>query len=229
MPSRLMRRSGTSAVHMSKLIGWRPKTVIQAGIGLNWEEVDCFMEQWPDIHFEGFEPNPLLIRKLKKANYPGNYYPYAIGDAKGIGELRYRRRHKDGSSLNDIGDKEDEPTKTASVEIVTLDEFFAGTVFEQPILLWLDCEGYELKALRGAEAFLEGVGMINVEMTGNPNGEGWCKPWEVHRFIVDHGFVLQYIHTFRNHQGQYDGLYVRPCMFHLEYSCSPCRCKDCGS
>lgn len=226
-----MRRSGIASVHISKLIGWRPKTVIQAGIGLNWQEVDCFVEQWPDVQFEGFEPNPLLIKKLEKAEhqYPGNYYPCAIGDKNEEGVLSFRRRHKDGSTLNRLDSREDEPTQKVGVKIRTLDSLFPDYhILTKPILLWLDCEGYELKALCGGKKLIQHVDMVNVEMTGKPNGDGWCKPWEVHRKLIDDGFVLQYIHTFRSSQGQFDAVYVRPNMFKLEYSCSPCRCEDCG-
>lgn len=230
MVSKLLRRSGIAAVHISRLLGWSPKMVYQAGIGLHWQEIDCFKECWPDLRFVGCEPHPHLYSSLKKSGkYPGEIHPVALGDHVKTATLYYRQRHRDGSSLNHLYDKENVTTKQVEVEVNTLDNLFGATVGDvKPILLWLDCEGSELDVIKGGKEFIKHVDMINVEMTGKPPADGWCKPWDVHRALIDYGFVLQYIHTFRSHQGQYDAVYVRPQMFRLEYSCSPCRCKDCG-
>ena len=227
MPSKLMRRSGIAAVHISKLIGFNPKTVVQAGVGLNHQEVDCIWEQWPDVEFFGFEPNPILFKKLR-GKYPGYLSNFAVSNNSGTADLHFRRRHKDGSSLNGLDFKADEETLVEPVQLITFDAFATLTIFKKPILLWLDVEGNELKALQGGTEFLKMVAVINVEMTGKPHTDEWCKPWEVHRLLVNAGFVLQYIHTFRSATGQYDAVYVRPEMFRLEYSNSPCRCSDCG-
>lgn len=228
MPSALMRRSGIASVHISKLIGWNPSTVIQAGVGFNYQEIDCIKEQWPDVCFLGFEPNVRVFNKIKET-YPGTLVNKAIGDKVEQSTLYYRQRHKDGSTLNKLHDVEGATTLETKVFVSTFDtEMDDIHSCNKPILLWLDCEGNELKALRGGRNFIKYIDMVNVEMTGKPPGVGWCKPWEVHKKLVDYGFVLQYIHTFRSSAGQYDAVYVRPEMFHLEYSNSPCRCKDCG-
>ena len=106
MPSALMRRSGIAAVHISKLIGFNPKTVVQAGVGLNHQEVDCIWEQWPDVEFFGFEPNPILFKKLR-GKYPGYLSNFAVSNNSGTADLHFRRRHKDGSSLNGLDFKAD--------------------------------------------------------------------------------------------------------------------------
>ena len=230
MTSALLRRSGIAAVHIAKLLEWQPKSVFQAGVGLNWKEIECMQEVWPELVFVGIEPNPHLFKKLK-GKYPGITYQCALGDKRTIAELTYRSRHKDGGSLNPLHEVDTgEINQQIEVRVETLDKLFPSVKFtyNQPILLWLDVEGFELKVLRGGETFMDSVDMINVEMTGKPAGDNWCKPWEVHRWLVDHRFVLQYIHTFRSHSGQYDAVYVRPEMFKLEYSNSPCRCADCG-
>ncbi len=226
MPSKLMRRSGIAAVHISKLVGFAPKTVIQVGVGMYWEEVDCIKEQWPDVYFVGFEPNPVLFKKLDGGKYPGLLYSCAIGDATGEATLYFRKRHKDGSSLYQLYAKEGEETHEVIVPVEKLDDFFhLRTVRTKPVLLWLDCEGSELKALQGGREVIKSVDMVNVEMTGKPPGDGWCKPQDVHDLLIEYGFHLQYVHTFRTASGQYDAVYVRPHLFRSEYCSFPCACS----
>ena len=91
---------------------------------------------------------------------------------------------------------------------------------EDNTLLWLDCEGMELGALRGGLKFVEMVDVINIEMTANPPSNEWPSPVEVHEELKRLGFYRQWTHTNRIHIGQYDAIYVRSKLF------NPRACSD---
>ncbi len=87
----------------------------------------------------------------------------------------------------------------------------------------LDCEGSELKALQGAEKFIEGVEVVNLEMTSNPANEGWADPVETHQWLLRHDFLRQTIHTNRSRGGQYDAIYVRTHLHQMRFCSCPCK------
>jgi len=237
MASRLLRRSGISVGLVAEVLGWRPDWVIQVGVGLFHEEADALREkidddhkeehvlksEWPDCRFVGFEPHPGTFRQVEDS-YPGHLIQKAISDRHGTATFYMKKRHADGSSLHfhDLL-SEDERSKVSKfdVELVTLDSIFTNGYPSGKILLWLDCEGSELAALRGGESLLERVEVVNVEMASKPPSSGWCSPGEVHVHLAARGFWLQWIHTQRISAGQCDVIYVRSNLFRPEYCCVP--------
>jgi len=223
MPSRFLRRSGISIVKITGWLDWQADCIVQAGIGLNGEEWEVMKEAWPNAKIIGFEPHPEIVNNAKK-KYPGEVYQYALGDKIEKRTLYAKLRHKDGSSLYPHAEKkEDNQYPEFDVMVTTLDYFYDNvTELGKKILLWLDCEGNELNVLKGsAHHFLNCVEMINIELTSNPPGTGWCDPVETHEWLNDHGFLCQWVHTNRSEAGQVDAVYVRPEIFKREHSCCP--------
>lgn len=230
--SYILRRSGIAVGLIMDLLEWTPDIMYQVGVGLNCQEVvDKGGKQgvlpfaWPSLRFVGMEPHPRIVEGLGD-NYPGDLHQTAIADFVGTSMLHSKKRHKDGSSLHTHDDKhEDEKYYDVEVPVTTLDTLFPGGPDGEHVLLWVDCEGSELAALRGGEAFLNGVEMVNVELTGKPPGAGWCDCWEVDEWLQEHGFMFQWVHTQRSSAGQRDGIYVRPHMFRPEFACCGCQVK----
>ena len=226
MASRFLRRSGIAIVLVAELIEYEPDHIIQVGIGKNHQEVDVMKVAWPNATFVGFEANP----HIGIDDYPGKLIRVAVGAEAGKATLYFNKKHKDGSSFfphNDpIGPMQVE------VDVVALDDMSMEEL-DMPIqqklpnvLLWLDCEGMEFDVLRGCEKLLDQhVDVVNVEMTSNPPGDGWCTPNEVHDFLLEHGFLRQWVHTQRTSAGQTDAIYVRPHLFNPNYCCCPCQVK----
>lgn len=228
MPSKLLRRSGVAFAQVADCIGWTPRIIYQVGIGNYHQELDPLMEEWPGLRIVGCEPHPRLAHGIRKNNsYPGPFYETAIGNRVGTATLFNRGRHKDGSSLHRHRDREDNPDKLVEneVKITTLDRLF-GKPSITPALLWIDCEGSELDVLKGGEGFIRDIDIINTEMTGCPVGDGWCTPVEVHDWMIEHVFLLQWVHTHRHGSGQYDAIYVRREIFKPEHCCCPYAIKD---
>lgn len=217
-----MGRSGMAVGQVAEKINWRADVIYQVGVGLWHQEVEILQGEWPGVEFVSFEPDPRIVKSLKKEGYPGVLYETALGDVVGEVPLYLKSRHKDGSSLypHKIPGRYAEgpnATKlsTITVKITTLD-ILLGEPRAGRTLLWLDCEGHELAVLRGGEKFVRGIDVVNVELTGDPPGYGWCKPGDVHQWLAERDFYVQWIHTQRITGAQTDGIYVKRRLFNPE-------------
>lgn len=218
--SYLFRRSGLACGLVADLLKWRADLLIQVGVGPFWqkEEADVFSKVWAGIKIIGFEPIPHVASNAVKDGYPGEMRAKALSDTVGTREFYYSKHHVGGGSL--FRAKAD--WEKIEVEVGTLDsELMPMENWTNKILLWLDCEGAELSVLKGGERFIERVDMVNVEMTELPPALGWCSPHDVHAWLVEKGFKRQHVHTHRLTAGQYDGIYVRRCLYDQRYSCDP--------
>ena len=229
--SKIKRRSGIAVVNICGLLDWRPDVIYQVGVGVNHGEIDHMWESWPGVRFIGCEAHPGIVKSIEKS-YPGELYEVAIGAERGKTKLYTKSRHKDGSSLYPHRNQHEHEGyhELGDVLMSTLDSMFASPMWKKwhvqnlpKILLWLDCEGSELDALRGGAEFLKSVQVVNVEMTSNPPGVGWADPIEVHQLLIASGFLRQSVHTNRSSSGQADCVYVRRELFKPEYCCCPCQ------
>ena len=210
MSSSIRRRSGNAVATFCDEMKWEPDWVFQVGIGQAHDEVDVFREHWPDVQFAGCEPSPSILKQLG-GTYPGLVLPYAVDFKEGHVDLHTKSKHKDGNSLHEHLNKNPKNRyRTVEVECHTLDWIlrFHGP-FGSNMLLWLDCEGNEAQALFSGGQMLVSVNVVTVELSGNPLGEGWCRPLEVHALLRIAGFVQAWCHTNRIHARQYDAIYVR--------------------
>jgi FkbM family methyltransferase len=62
-----------------------------------------------------------------------------------------------------------------------------------PDLLWVDLQGAELMAFRGASEILSSVKLIHVELSFKPVYQNQPLFWEVHAFLTANGFVLTHL------------------------------------
>jgi len=215
----LMRRSGIAIYQVAELLGWQPTAIFQVGVGQYCKEVDVFAEAWPEADLIGFEPNPEVLRRIK---YPGLIVRKALGRYVGWAKLFCDPAHVDGASV--YNDTANGKLQESDVEIDTLDHYYDGVKWHREggrVMLWLDCEGSELDVLVGGERFVEHVQVINVELTGKALRAGWPNPAVVNRWLLNHGFLLQFVHTQRMAVGQCDAVYVRPELLRPEYCSCP--------
>lgn len=225
MVSKILRRSGIAVCQYCSLIEFEPSAIYLVGIGPKHQETDVFRETWPEVFLYGFEPHPRVFEMIQET-FQGRAYPFAISDYVGVDKLYDKSNHLAGSSLfkRDIDDK-GKDWDTINVEVKTLDSWVSTTVIpvDDKGLLWLDCEGSELNALKGGYRFLQDfVSVVNVEMTGRPYGSEWPSSKEVHDYLVQQGFRRAWFHTTRVHQGQYDAIYVRQDLLNPAYCSCPC-------
>lgn len=219
--SRLLRRSGNAVASICLAIDWHPTVCVQVGVGGNHQEVDVIREAWPDTKFIGMDPLPVK-------DYPGVFSQTAVSDFVGEAVLNVKRRHADGSTLGTLEDRQ--VRRRDKVRVVTLDSVIGPEIKLQTradrVLLWLDCEGSELAALRGAalcegEKFIDCVSMVNVELTAKPGTSNWVSPTVIYDWLAAHGFFMLWVHTMKIPDGQWDCLAVRRHLFRPDYCCFP--------
>ena len=213
MASRILRRSGTAVVEYLRYLEWVPKVVFAVGVGGKHQEIDVMREEWSDFYLYGFEPHPDIYASVNET-FPGRLHRYAISDYTGRGMLHAKSSWKDGSSLIPKT-QNSEDYKEIPVEVTTLDDMLCIMPSDAPGLLWLDCEGSELAALKGGEKFLveKNIEVINIEQTARPRGDDWPTPYVVHCWLTEHGFYQAWTHTHRTVIGQFDSVYLRGDIF----------------
>jgi FkbM family methyltransferase len=224
---RFLRRSGVAVGSIMEHLGWDATKVFIVGVGIQHQEANVMKDGWllsrEDII--GFEPHPGSCKKIRD-RFPGILHEMAVGDEISTVTLYGKKSHRDGSSIH--SPKDMRGIHTNEVPIVTLDHMLGNRAkgFDVPdwkvpqnVLLWLDCEGNELSVIRGAKSFLRYVDVVNVEMTCNPKGNGWCNPLDVHNELKSIGFRQQHMHSHRSSAGQFDSIYVRNRLWKREFCC----------
>jgi len=216
--SRILRRSGIAVVLVGEWIKWRPNTLIQVGVGKFHQEIDVMLEAWLGLKVISYEAHPEICKWIKHDGFPGELNEVAIGRKQGKATLNSKPSHREGSSIFRFDDQESEPIE---VSVDCLDNLWKGKydTLKRPVLLWLDCEGSEYEALLGGIEFINHVDAINIEMTANKPSRLWPDTTIVHDWLIESGFLRQWIHTQRS--GQYDAIYVRPNIFDETHCCSP--------
>lgn len=215
----LLRRSGVALYNVANQLGWSPTMIFQVGIGCYYKEVEVFQEAWPEADLIGWEPFPSVVQLR---DYPGLLVRKALGRHVGKVRLFWDPAHVNGASI--YHDPTNPRLESAEVEMDVLDNYYDKIAWKQADerpLLWLDCEGSELDVLVGGEKFVSEIDVINVELTGRPLRASWPSAVMVNRWLLDHGFLLQFVHTQRMASSQVDAIYVRPNLFLPEYCCCP--------
>ncbi len=118
----------------------------------------------------------------------------ALGAEKEVAELNVAG-NSDSSSLLEMGERhaQSDPASTyigqESIEVRTLDGLWEGLVKpDESVFLKLDVQGFELQALRGAEASLPLVDGVQVELSLVPLYEGAPAWAEVITYLQERGF-----------------------------------------
>ena len=124
---------------------------------------------YPQVSIHSFEPqiDELSIQKKLLGSYNINYYPFALGDENKNMLFNITKR-KDSSSLLDPllkNNKIYSENKKINVPVKKLDTVLDINELIKPILIKLDVQGFELKALIGAQSVLDNVDYIISEIS----------------------------------------------------------------
>ena len=124
---------------------------------------------YPQVSIHSFEPqiDELNIQKKLLGSSNINYYAFALGDENKNMLFNITKR-KDSSSLLDPllkNNKIYSENKKINVSVKKLDTVLNINKLTKPILLKLDVQGFELKALIGAQSVLDNVDYIISEIS----------------------------------------------------------------
>lgn len=190
---------------ISKYIRNVPGSLYDLGVGpkTEWRTLKTI---YPRLDVFGCEPQADIYRKLepKFKQIGGKLLNLAIADTPKIELFKV-----DGNPLTVSAFTHDKPRQSILVDAVTLDQFDAMCGKRGRVILWMDIEGYELRALRtGMELLKSGrVRWINLEeRTANTKApDGWCKPAVLDRFLTEMGYVR--VCSYNRHPGHQDVIY----------------------
>jgi len=166
-------------------------------VGANRGQFALFsLTTWPSAKLISFEPLPGPAGLLRQTFGDRiEVVQAALSDEIGQAEM-YVTEQDDSSSLLPIGTNQEQisGTKVASVEtsvpLVTLDSVLSERALVGPMLLKIDVQGNELKALRGAIASLSKIDMIYCECSYRELYVGQALAAEIIDFLGQHGFEI---------------------------------------
>lgn len=157
---------------------------------------------FPAASIHCFEPDPDSFRDLSRvaANYRDvHLYQVALGDMSGSFDF-FRNVESMTSSLlptamvagkTEVGGLM-VTRETIAVSVMTLDEFCAEHHIEHIDLLKIDCQGFDLRVLKGAQRMLREyrVALIQCEAIFDPQytGQGWFH--EILGFLTNCDYAL---------------------------------------
>jgi len=125
-------------------------------------------ERWRDkVAFHLFEPNEELRDSFvrSQALYPGmqvTLNPFAVSDKPGTLQIHFQPGH--------LGMSHVVPEGGVSIRAIRLDDYFAEKAIASVELMKIDIEGFELAALKGADAALGGQAIKAIYFE-------YCEKW----------------------------------------------------
>ena len=147
--------------------------VIDAGAHRGDDSIDMAL-RWPGAQVHSFEPVPALYEKLSERMQPFDNiktWALALGDRNEKTEMYVSSGRSDGSSslMEPLQHLTVHPEvyfeNTVPVRVVTLADWARENGIRQIDFMWLDLQGFEMKALEGAGEMLQGVSAIHAEVS----------------------------------------------------------------
>lgn len=154
-----------------KFVEIEPDALILGGPA-DANEAQCFAKHWPNAKIIACEPNPEAREwQHKEGDWPQDavLLEWGLSDGLSAAELVYEAGKVRNGSMREAsveGNRGNEAATFKWVPTTTIDELDKRFGPFQNAMLWLDIEGFELKALTGAKQMLvEGrVSILNVEL-----------------------------------------------------------------
>jgi FkbM family methyltransferase len=174
--------------------------IVEAGAfdGTNTRD---FLAHWPGCRVHAFEPVATSFRRLRAVadEFPDRVFahPLAIGSVPGKAAMHVSGApgagEQSSSLLPPAATLEEFPFveftgATAEVEVVTLDGWAAAHGVGRVDFLWLDLQGLELDALKGAQGLLRDCAAIHCEVQRLPLYEGAVLYPELRGWLSRQGF-----------------------------------------
>lgn len=157
----------------------------------------------PDARIYSFEPlekAAIIYRRVFNNDPVTVLFPVAIGSTSGESIIHVSRRD-DSSSLLPITDKQNklfpgtEEQSIDTIQIGHLAEYIEEDKIQEPALIKLDVQGYELEALKGCIGLLHKFGYVYAECSFTELYAGQAMADEVVCYLHKKGFMLAGIYN----------------------------------
>jgi FkbM family methyltransferase len=141
--------------------GFNPGTVIDVGVCYGTPELQ---QGFPEAYHILFEPVAELEERMKQLTrkYRGEYHMIALGDAPGTFPMNVPEGAVQGASLANAARAK--ASAVRQVRVDTLDAVLGPRDLAGPVILKTDCQGYDLKVVRGGREFLKRVDLVVMEV-----------------------------------------------------------------
>jgi FkbM family methyltransferase len=180
---------------ISQFIEKSPEAMFDIGVGPKSEYL-TLGRRYPNMKIYGFEPCRVRFERLVP-KFPGILMPYAAWDENA--ELKLHRKTKDakfGDAPTIFNQGRNKLKISESVSARTLDWLDDQLGNLDRILLWMDIEGAEMKALMGATRMLKDqrIKWLNLEVRPKPKREIIPSEDDITGFLKIFGYkqVLKY-------------------------------------
>jgi len=181
-----------------------PNTVIDVGVGYGTYPL---YEAFPKARFVLVEPlrdYEAAITEIQK-QYDCEVYYNAVADVPGKQEFTVDTQDLQKSSFADRTSltKTGNQLEKRSIEVTTLDSIYSQTPsMKEPILIKIDTEGHELKALQGARSLLNATDIVIAEVSIAKRFEESYEFEDLILFMKENGFYLLTILTLSHPRGE---------------------------
>ena len=168
-----------------------PKTFYNIGVGQRpHEEAEHLLSKFPGIEVFGTEPQyEIFVDRLR--DYPGKLFHFGIWNQP---TLKYLNLHEDFGSSSVLQSTELGLTagiiNEEAIFCIGLDDFDSLCGWKDDIFLWLDIEGAELEALKGARQLLYSgrVNWISIEANKQSRRIGDPSFESIKDYLEQYGF-----------------------------------------
>jgi FkbM family methyltransferase len=149
---------------------------------------------FPNARVIAFEPNPEQYNACKAAadaNPNVEFYPFACGEIEDTIDFYIVYGNCGASSaLEPIHIPGDWSWKKTTVPVKRLDNVLKELGIEKVDVIWMDVQGYELKALKGVGDYIAGVRAMHTEAAEKPYYVGHTDKSELVTWLEQQGFTV---------------------------------------
>lgn len=186
--------------HLERFVRAKPRWLVLGGPSCA-TEAQTASRLWPGLRVLGVEPNERMIEWQRRRGFPGELLHGALSDASGRVPFFNVQGAAGGFVVPDSG----VPT-SVMVPAFTLDELETRYGPFEDAVLWLDIEGSELAALRGATDLLTSgrVQILNLEFCDRNPEDGAA----VASILAANGYRLADVWN-QNSGAHHDEVWVR--------------------
>lgn len=185
-------RTMADSLNHFKTLGFKPKTVIDIGVGYGTSEL---YKTFPNARHILIEPLVEFKQYLEKITqqYDGEYIIAAASDKLGKIIINVQINKLQSSSIfkeKDAMHSESIKGIPREVTSITLDNLKTKLNLIEPFLLKIDVQGAELKVLDGARKMLEETQLVILEVQLFQFQEGSPKFFDTITYMKNNGFVV---------------------------------------